>query len=148
MHSEGIRFLAAGLFLSSRTSSVGLASLRSVALKVRRSWRCGCRRRGGGGGVGGWGGGDIICVLGGEIMFGIKASASLGWGIYLSVVLHCPGYPSRQWEWALSGAAPLCLCVHLFGPMLLSSGELHRLFIHELLLFTVQSDADTFFFFF
>lgn len=70
MRSDGIRFLATSLFLNSRTSSCGPRSstLGCIEGLDELRWGEGC----------GGGGDDIINVLGGEMVFRIKAGASLG----------------------------------------------------------------------
>lgn len=68
MRSDGIRFLATSLFLNSRTSSCGPRSSTLRCIEGLDELRWGE----------GWGGGDIINVLGGEMVFRIKAGASLG----------------------------------------------------------------------
>ncbi len=99
-------------------------------------WRSGGAEVGWGWGCGwGWGEDDIIYVLGGEIVFGIRAGASLGWDLvvlaYISA-LSCIvlAIPADNGSLLCLGPPPhppsLCLCVHLFSPVLLSSPQCHR----------------------
>lgn len=69
MHSDGVQFLAASLFLHSGTSSCGphSSTLGCIEGLDELRWSEG----------GGWVG-DIIYVLGGEMVFWIKAGASPG----------------------------------------------------------------------
>lgn len=83
---------------------------------------------------------DIIYVFGGEIMFGIKAGASLGRGLAVlayivalsCIVLEIPA-DNRSGLCLLLPPPPaptpltsLCLCVHLFAPVLSATGESHQ----------------------